>query len=204
MIPRKLHIKNFLSYGDEPQTIDFSHYKLICLSGKNGHGKSALLDAMTWAIWGQARKVSSSSKADEGLLRLGQDAMMVIFDFELNNQTYRIKREFVHRYGKPYTGLEFGILDLATDGYKPLTGKTIRDTQAQIESSIKLTFDAFINSAFLRQGQSNEFSKKSPKERKEILASILGLNEYEVIRKLALDRIRQFTQEKNTLTTIQA
>ncbi len=58
MIPLKIQIKNFLSYGPETQTIDFQNYNLICLSGKNGHGKSALLDAITWALWGQARKTS--------------------------------------------------------------------------------------------------------------------------------------------------
>ena len=67
MIPLKLQIKNFLSYGSEIQTIDFGHYNLICLSGKNGHGKSAMLDAITWALWGQARKLAGNSKADQGL-----------------------------------------------------------------------------------------------------------------------------------------
>jgi exonuclease SbcC len=52
MIPLKLQIKNFLSFGPDIQTIDFTPYPLICLSGKNGHGKSALLDALTWALWG--------------------------------------------------------------------------------------------------------------------------------------------------------
>jgi len=203
MIPRKIQIKNFLSYGDDLQTVDFSTYRLICLSGKNGHGKSALLDAMTWALWGQARKSSGNAKADEGLLRLGQDTMVVIFDFELNNVLYRIRREYVHTYGKPYTGLEFGILEIVSDTFKPLTDKTIRTTQQQIDNTIKLTFDSFINSAFLRQGQSNEFSKKSPKERKDILAAILGLNEYDTLRKLAMEKIKEATQEKNTLIALQ-
>ena len=46
MIPLKLQLKNFLSYGPEIQIIDFLPYYLICLLGKNGHGKSALLDAI--------------------------------------------------------------------------------------------------------------------------------------------------------------
>ena len=93
MIPIKIQIKNFLSYGAELQTIDFGNYHLICLSGKNGHGKSALLDAMTWAIWGQARKAGATAKADSGLIRLGQKQMLVIFDFVFNFQHYRIRRE---------------------------------------------------------------------------------------------------------------
>jgi len=201
MIPCKLQVKNFLSYG-ETQTIDFTPYKLICLSGKNGHGKSALLDAITWALWGQARKTTGSSKADHGLLRLGQTNMMVVFDFILNSQLYRVKREYAYSYGKPHATVEFGTLN--TDGsFIPLTDKTIRSTQAAIEETLHLDFAAFTNSAFLRQGQSNEFSKKSPKERKEIIASILGLDQYETIRKLAMEKIKHAQQEKATLGALQ-
>ena len=60
MIPHTLQLKNFLSYGPDMQTIDFRPYQLMYLSGKNGHGKSALLDAMTWAVWGIARKVTTA------------------------------------------------------------------------------------------------------------------------------------------------
>ena len=85
-----------------------------------------------------------------------------------------------------------------------LTEKTIRDTQAKIDQILHLTFDAFINSAFLRQGQANEFSKKSPKERKEVLASILGLDRYENIRRLAAERIKQTTAYKLHMSTLSA
>lgn len=200
MIPITLTIKNFLSYGPETQTIDFSSYPLICLSGKNGHGKSAMLDAITWALWGQARKIANTAKADHGLLHLGQTNMMVTFDFECNGQCYRIKREYTFSYGKPYALLEFAILQ--GDSIVPLTDKTIRATQQKIEQTLHLDFDAFINSAFLRQGHSNEFSQKSPKDRKEILASILGLNRYETIRKLALEKTKQSATEKATLFTL--
>ncbi len=203
MIPHKLQLKNFLSYGSELQTIDFSPYQLICLSGKNGHGKSALLDAITWALWGQARKVSGTAKADQGLLRLGQTQMLVVFDFEFNNQMYRIRREYMQTYGKPYATLEFGILDSETNVLIPLTDKTIRTTQAKIDQTLHLDFNSFSNSAFLRQGNANEFSKKSPRDRKQILASILQLDQYETIRKLAMDKYKQAQIKKQILITLQ-
>ena len=202
MIPLKLQIKNFLSYGSEIQTIEFGHYPLICLSGKNGHGKSALLDAITWALWGQARKLSGIAKADQGLLRLGQTQMMVCLDFECAGQQYRIKREYMQTYGKPVAIVEFGLYDSAQDRFVPLTDKTIRDTQHKIDQTLHLTYDAFINSAFLRQGQANEFSKKSPKERKEVLGAILGLDQYENIRRLASERIKQTTTYKLHISTL--
>ncbi|MBN2328408.1 MAG: AAA family ATPase, partial [Candidatus Omnitrophica bacterium] len=68
MIPITLKLQNFLSYGDEAQALDFTAFKLACLSGRNGHGKSALLDAITWAVWGEARKAGYSRTPDADLL----------------------------------------------------------------------------------------------------------------------------------------
>lgn len=202
MIPLKLSIQNFLSYGSTPQVIDFTRYRLICLSGKNGHGKSALLDAITWALWGQARKVTAQSKPDQGLLRLGQTDMVVCLDFIFNGQGYRVRRMFSTKYGKPSAHVDFGTYNIETDTYASLTEKTIRKTQEKIEQMIGLDYEAFINSSFLRQGQANEFSKKLPKERKDVLANILGLNRYEKAKKLASEKIRTLTQEKEKLTKI--
>lgn len=201
MIPQKIQIKNFLSYGVQRQTIDFAPYHLICLSGKNGHGKSALLDAITWAVWGCARKVSNVSKADQGLLRLGETNMSVTFDFIANNTPYRVKREFTLAYGKAYTQLEFGTIN-AENNFIPLTDKTLRATQKKIEQIIGLDYATFINTAFLRQGNSNEFSKRSPKDRKEIIATILDLAQYDAIKKRSLEHAKQANNEKQTLATL--
>jgi len=202
MIPHILHIKNFLSYGPETQIIDFRPYNLISLSGKNGHGKSALLDAITWAIWGQARKSSGQSKPDAGLMHLGQKHMMVILEFEVNGNIYRVRREYLQAQSKPFATLDFGIQN--EDGkIVALTDKTIKDTQEKIERTIGITYDSFANSTFLRQGQSNEFSKKSPKERKEILAQILQLQRFEHQKKIALAHARKLQIEYQAKTHIQ-
>lgn len=202
MIPHSLFIKNFLSYGSKGEHVSFDPYHLICLSGKNGHGKSALLDALTWAIWGQARKTLQSVKPDQGLLRLGQSQMVVIAEFSCNGQRYRIRREYMYHHSKPYAQLDFGLLEEGK--LIPLTDKTIKATQQAIINAIKLDYEGFCNTVFLRQGASNEFSKKSAKERKELLASILGLNTYENVRKLALNKIKMaHIEQRHTLNTIQ-
>lgn len=202
MIPHVLHIKNFLSYGPETQIIDFRPYNLISLSGKNGHGKSALLDAITWAIWGQARKSSGQSKPDAGLMHLGQKHMMVILEFEVNGNIYRVRREYLQAQAKPFATLDFGIQN-EEGKIVALTDKTIKDTQDKIERTIGITYDSFANSTFLRQGQSNEFSKKSPKERKEILAQILQLQRFEQQKKIALAHARKLQIEYQAKTQIQ-
>ncbi len=203
MIPHTLQLKNFLSYGADFQTIDFRPYRLMYLSGRNGHGKSALLDAMTWAVWGVARKTTNAVRADQGLLRLGQLQMAVVFDFEVNGQLYRVKREFLKTQNKPLAQLEFGLLNPETGAYVPLTDKTIRATQAKLEETIKLDFDSFVNSAFLRQGNANEFSKKSPKDRKEVLSYILGLQQFDRLKKRALEKVKALQGQRTALAALQ-
>ncbi|GAH14944.1 unnamed protein product, partial [marine sediment metagenome] len=77
MIPIKLNLKNFLSYGENVPPLDFTQFHVACLSGHNGQGKSALLDAITWSVWGEGRKASQERKADYSLLRMGQEDMQV-------------------------------------------------------------------------------------------------------------------------------
>ena len=66
MIPVKLSMRNFMCYGDQVSSLDFSGIHLACLAGDNGHGKSAIIDAITWALWGKAR-----APRDDQLIHLG-------------------------------------------------------------------------------------------------------------------------------------
>ena len=55
MIPLKLNIKNFLCYGEDVPTLDFEKIDIACLSGENGHGKTTILEAITWCLWKEGR-----------------------------------------------------------------------------------------------------------------------------------------------------
>src|SRR5690606_32264080 len=74
---------------------------------------------------------------------------------------------------------------------KPLTAGSVNETQAVINETIRLDYDTFINSAFLLQGRSDEFTKKKPGERKEILGRILGLDRYERYAAVARARLSE-------------
>lgn len=203
MIPLRLTLKNFLSYGPVEQTISFESYSLMCLSGKNGHGKSSILDALTWAIWGAARKMVGVAKGDDGLVHLGQKEMVVHLEFLVNAQKYRIRREYFKSYGKPVTRLDVEVFDSALGQFVTLTDKSVRATQEKIERIVGLDFETFVSTSFLRQGQSNEFSKKTPRERKEVIASILGLGAYDQKAMLAQEKSKDLLQ-KISLIKVQA
>jgi exonuclease SbcC len=193
MIPVRLELQNFLSYGTEAPPLEFDAFDVACLSGGNGEGKSALLDAMTWAVWGEARKSSGKRKPDDELIRIGSRHMEVTFTFDLEDTRYRVTRSFSRSAtGKTTSSdLEFQLYAPDEGAYRPLTGSTQRETQARIDDTLGIDYDTFINSAFLLQGRSDEFTQKSPSQRKEILVSILNLSRYETLEDRARDRWRE-------------
>ncbi len=181
MIPLKLQLRNFMCYR-ELDSLDFSGIHLACLAGDNGHGKSALLDAITWALWGKAR-----AKRDDELIRLGQTEMEVEFEFALGENRYRVIRKRDSR-GRGRSSLELQVRD--GDLFRPLTEPTIRQTQARINRTLRMDYETFINSAFLLQGRADEFTVKPPGERKRILGDILGLSLYDQYEELAKERAK--------------
>ncbi|MEM8559257.1 MAG: SMC family ATPase, partial [Bacteroidota bacterium] len=201
MVPVALKLHNFLSYGTTNEPLDFEQFHVACLSGGNGQGKSALLDAITWAIWGEARKSGDNRKPDDDLLRIGQTRMEVDLTFDLEGTRYRV----VRAYSKSASGktskpsLEFQVLDSGTQSWRPLTTPSVRETQAAIDEKIGLDYDTFINSAFLLQGRSDEFTKKKPRERKQILAQILALGRYDKLADKAREHVRQHSTEVERL-----
>jgi len=175
MIPIKLRISGFLSYRD-PVEVDFTGFDLACISGANGAGKSTLLDAMTWSLFGQARK------RDESLINTHPEvkAAEVTFDFAYEGAVYRVQRTLPR--GKT-TLLEFHIRD--GDDWRPLSERTMRETQARIEAVLRLDYETFINAAFFLQGKADQFTQQNSTKRKEVLSNILGLEAWEGYKKLA-------------------
>lgn len=180
MIPVQLILKNFLSYRDA--TLDFRGLHTACICGANGAGKSSLLEAITWAIWGESR-----AGVEDDVIHSGAKEVRVDFTFETNQQIYRVIRT------RPRGGT--GVLEFQVEtpsGFRALTGKGVRVTQDLILEHIKLDYDTFINSAYLRQGRADEFMLKRPNERKEILAELLKLNQYDELEERAKESSRQF------------
>ncbi len=185
MIPVTLTLKNFLSYGENVPSLDFDQFHIACLSGNNGQGKSALLDALTWVLWGEGRKSSREKKADQSLLRIGQRHMQVEFVFDLEGDRFRVIRNFSRSGKGSRSSLEFQVFDPKENKYISLTGSSIKKTQDKIIQTLRIDYPTFINSAFILQGRIDEFSRKNARERKEILSEVLGLSRYDELANLA-------------------
>ncbi len=192
MVPLKLSLKNFLSYGENTSTLDFRGFDIACLSGKNGHGKSALIDALTWALWGKCRV-----KIKEEVIKRGASEARVELEFESENNIYRILRVIERKKSGTSTSINLSIFDTATSAFKPLDEGS--KTQSTIEKLLKMDYNSFICSSFILQGMADEFTKRTASERKEILSKILTLDEYELITKKAREHSQILNLELNTL-----
>lgn len=231
VILRTLSLHNFMSYADA--SLDLSSVSVACLAGQNGAGKSALLDAITWALWERARSTS-----DE-LVRLGEREMWIDMTFEYESRIYRVRRSRLKRASKSGKSSSKGTLDFqvlaplseefespgasaeiveraegevegpaphtsravallpsspppaitshpslaeSTPGHwRSLTGSSMRDTQQVICELLRMDYDTFVNSAYLRQGKADEFTTRLPSERKHLLSEILGLSYFDRI-----------------------
>jgi len=184
MIPLKLTRSNFLCYRENVAPLDFTGVHVACICGANGHGKSALLDSITWALWGKAR-----GKVQDEMISYGADECRVELDFASRDQNYRVIRSH-GRGGRRSRGgaSDLQLMVLENDTARPLTGDMIRETQARIDQTVGMDYDTFINSAFLVQGRADEFATKTPSERKAVLSKILGLETYDRLQVRARER----------------
>jgi exonuclease SbcC len=182
MIPTELELYNFLAYRDPP-TLILDGVHVACLAGENGAGKSSILDAITWALWGKAR-----SNSPDDLIHQGETEMRVALTFLQGDERFRVIRQ--RKSGKRGSSiLEFQVWDNTVDSWRGLSDATIRDTQGKIDELLRLDYETFVNSAFLLQGRADEFTKKTPAQRKQVLTNILGLTIWEIYEGRVRDRI---------------
>lgn len=193
MIPLSLRLRNFMSYGEDVAPLDFSQFTTACLTGDNGHGKSTLLDAITWALWGETR-----AKNIDDVVRLGHEDAEVEFIFDLEGARYRVLRK--RSLKSRQSSLELQGFDAEKVLYKPLSGASIRETEAKIVQLLHMNYDTFINSVFVLQGRADEFTTRRPGERKRILADILGLSIYDALETRARAHRGEMDQDVKVLT----
>ncbi|MFC2019420.1 AAA family ATPase [Chloroflexota bacterium] len=191
MIPVKLSINNFMCYADNVPPLTFDGIHTVCISGDNGNGKSALIDAMTWALWGKTR-----TKSDDNLVHAGSTEMAAEFDFAVGEQLYRVIRKYSRPKHRGRSGQSsLGLLIADGSGFKVISGDRISQTQQKVVDILHMDYQTFINSAYLMQGHADEFTSKSPVERKEVLANILQLSLYDELEERAKEMAKQQGEE---------
>ena len=177
MRPIKLEVQGLTSYRDKAE-IDFTGLDLFAITGPTGSGKSSLVDAITYALFGEVPRVGDSIKQ---LISQGEDRLRVNLEFSADGGSYRVHRA---------TGIK-GVATVQMEHLDPETGEwlpdadKVRDVNEHIASILGMDYDGFVRSILLPQGQFQQFLAGKPEERRKVLDGLLRLDVYQLMQQRA-------------------
>lgn len=190
MKPVRLELQGFTAFR-EPAVLDFEGRRLFVITGPTGAGKSSLLDAMTWALFGQVPRVGASVAQ---LIAQGAPTMQVLLEFETRGRRFRIaRRADVKGPGR----VRLARRDL-TGAWEPLADKAT-EVRAHVERLLGMDYATFTRTMVLPQGAFDAFLRGEPRDRREILSRLIGLDVYEAARQIAGTRASEARTRAETL-----
>lgn len=140
-----------------------------------------MLDAMTWALFGEARKNDDSVINDNA----PENTAKVEFQFRYEDADYLVRRQKTR--GKSGV-VEFYIRAGDGESWKQLGEKRSSDTNKRICSVLHMDYKTFINASFFLQGKADQFTGQNAGERKKILSNILNLEVWETYKAKAAEK----------------
>jgi DNA repair protein SbcC/Rad50 len=166
--PLRLTIEGFTSFRERVE-LDFTGLDLFAVTGPTGAGKSSLVDALVFALYGQVPRVGKEYRQ---LVSHGAERLSVSLDFGMDGQEYRVVRT-ARAVGNVQTRLE----RRQGSQWRPVADR-VKDIGEEIERIVGLDYDAFVRSVVLPQGQFDAFLKGRSEERRRILVALLNLGVY--------------------------
>jgi exonuclease SbcC len=176
--PLKLQLEGFTSFKEKLE-LDFSGLDLFAITGPTGAGKSSLIDAIVFALYGQVPRVGDDYKQ---LISHGAERLSVLLEFAVGKDRYRIART-----ARPDKPSQQRFERITHEPPEPLADR-VKEIRAEVDRILGLDYDGFTRSVVLPQGQFDAFLKGEPKERRKILVGLLNLSVYERMQQLANQR----------------
>src|SRR5581483_3915810 len=171
MRPTRLQVEGFTAFR-RPTEVDFDGADLFAFSGPTGAGKSSLLDAMVFALYGTVHRLGRRAVAP--IISLGAPEAKVRLDFTVGGEAYTAVR-VVRRTAKGATTKEARLE--RTDG-EVLAGTADELTEA-VTSLLGLSYEHFVKCVVLPQGEFAALLHDSGADRGDLLVRLLDLGLYE-------------------------
>jgi exonuclease SbcC len=186
MRPVELVMQGFGPFRDQV-TVDFADAELIAIVGATGHGKSSIIDAICFALYGRVPRHGDKDIAP--VITLGAAEARVALTFTLGERRYlasRLVRRNPDGVGAKTRALRLEAIN--DDGSTENLAGAVREFDPRLRALLGLDFDQFTKCVVLPQGRFAAFLQASSGERSAILGALLGLGRYERMAKAARDR----------------
>ncbi len=162
MIIESLELTNFLSH--EKTNIVFEN-GINIITGKNGAGKTSILDGIKFALFAESR----NSEKNNELIKKGKNFFDIYLKFNVNGDEYEVYRHFGIKSAKNAERLAY------IKRNSIIIAETYEGITQEISKILGVSREIFKNSVFVEQGQMDSLISGTPKERKQIFSDIIGL-----------------------------
>lgn len=209
MRPLRLDIEGFGTFRD-PVTLDFSDADFFAFVGPTGSGKTTLIDAICFALYGSVPRWPRSNQVSMAMAPSTNHTRVVLV-FEVAGQRYAAARVLARSARGAVTtkqarlasfssnvSLEGDLADLL-DNEAEEHASSPDDMDAAVEALLGLTFAHFTQAVVLPQGDFDRFLHASKAERQDLLVSLLGLSVYEKVAQRANQVAKEAALRADTL-----
>src|SRR3970040_359560 len=166
-----IELGDFLSHSETK--LEFGNGVTVFV-GKNGAGKSSIIDAITFSLFGQHTR-----KSNKGLIKRGTNHAFAKVTFNVNGKQYRAERKIDTKGGlvaKFSENVNGNWIQIAA-GERKQFGESMT---SEVEKKIGLDFEKLKIASIVQQGELNTIIKAKPKEFKELLNAIIGIDKLDV------------------------
>ncbi len=183
MTPKTLTIQGLYSY-QERQTIDFSRLTsahLFGIFGAVGSGKSSILEAITFAIYGETDRLNARDGRNYNMMNLKSSELLIEFDFETGKEQTRYRAVVKgRRNSKKFDDVKA----LDRSAYRFHSGEWIPIEVGSLPEIIGLSYENFKRTIIIPQGQFQEFLQLGNKDRTQMMKELFGLEKFELYYKV--------------------
>lgn len=182
IIFKKITWQNFLSTGNVPNTIDLNKHHSTLITGKNGEGKSTVLCALTFALFGKPfRDITKGQLVNS----INKKNCLVEIEFSVGGSNYVVRR-----------GIKPNVFEIIQNGTLINQEAAVKDYQKVLEQQIlKLNYKTFTQVVILGSASFVPFMQLPAGQRREVIEDILDIKIFSVMNSLLKDKISETKTE---------
>ena len=183
----KIRWKNFLSTGNQFTEINFTSYATNLIIGTNGAGKSTMLDALTFSLFGKPfRKINKPQLLNS----VNEKDCSVEVEFRIGNVEWKVIR-----------GIKPNVFEIYRDGTKLNESAAALDQQKWLEQNVlKMNYKSFTQIVILGSSTFVPFMQLTSANRREVIEDLLDIRIFSSMNSLMKEKIRSIKEEIKVLT----